>query len=90
MVEEQHTKTKKDLKVGIANRGVLHYFGEETVSLEDWFKEVSSSNIFDYVDNDGWPHYKLIEKLPNLKPGEQTILMKEAIVNYFLKINYIN
>ena len=50
MVEEQHTKTKKDLKVGIANRGVLHYFGEETVSLEDWFKEVSSSNVFDYVD----------------------------------------
>jgi len=46
--------------------------------------------VFDYVDNDGWPHYKLIEKLPNLKPGEQTILMKEAIVNYFLKINYIN
>ena len=45
---------------------------------------------FDYVDNDGWPHYKLIENLPNLKPGEQTILMKEAIVNYFLKINYIN
>jgi len=45
---------------------------------------------FDYIDNDGWPHYKLIESLPNLKPGEQTILMKEAIVNYFLKINYIN
>mgnify|MGYP001175867818 FL=1 len=45
---------------------------------------------FDYTDNDGWPHYRLIEKLPNLKPGEQTILMKEAIVNYFLKINYIN
>ena len=22
---------------------------------------------FDYIDNDGWPHYKLIEKLPNLK-----------------------
>ena len=46
--------------------------------------------VFDYTDNDGWPHYRLIEKLPNLKPGEQTILMKEAIVNYFLKINYIN
>ena len=47
MVEEQHTKTKKDLKVGIANRGVLHYFGEDTVSLEDWFKEISQSKIFD-------------------------------------------
>ena len=45
---------------------------------------------FDYIDNDGWPHYKLIKKLPNLKAGEQTILMKKAIINYFMKSNYIN
>ena len=45
---------------------------------------------FDYTDNDGWPHYKLIKKLPNLKAGEQTILMKKAIINYFIKSNYIN
>ena len=45
---------------------------------------------FDHTDNDGWPHYKLIKKLPNLKPGEQTILMKKAIINYFIKSNYIN
>jgi len=45
---------------------------------------------FDYTDNDGWPHYKLIKKLPNLKAGEQTILMKKAIINYFMKSNYIN
>ena len=45
---------------------------------------------FDYTDNDGWPHYKLIKKLPNLKVGEQTILMKKAIINYFMKSNYIN
>ena len=45
---------------------------------------------YDYTDNDGWPHYKLIKKLPNLKPGEQTILMKKAIINYFVKSNYIN
>ena len=45
---------------------------------------------FDYTDNDGWPHYKLIKNLPNLKAGEQTILMKKAIINYFVKSNYIN
>ena len=39
---------------------------------------------FDFFDKDGWPHYKPQEKLPPLKPGEQTVLMKEAIVNYFL------
>ena len=45
---------------------------------------------FDFKDEDGWPHYKLIKKLPNLKPGEQTILMKKAIINYFIKSDYIN
>lgn len=45
---------------------------------------------FDYYDNEGWPHYKIKEELPLLKAGEQTILMKEAIVNYFLNNNYIS
>jgi hypothetical protein len=38
---------------------------------------------FEFFDEDGWPHYKIVEELPVLKPGEQTVLMKEAIVNYF-------
>lgn len=40
---------------------------------------------FDYFDEDGWPHYKMIDELPFLKPGEQSVLMKEAIVMYFEK-----
>lgn len=40
---------------------------------------------FDFFDNDGWPHYKIKDELPFLKPGEQAIMMKEAIVNYFLE-----
>lgn len=44
---------------------------------------------FDFVDEDGWPHYKTKEQLPALKAGEQSILMKEAIVNYFLETDYI-
>ena len=28
-------------------------------------------------------HTKILTDLPSLKPGEQTVLMKEAIVNYF-------
>lgn len=39
---------------------------------------------FDFYDNDGWPHYKVKEELPPLKAGEQSVLMKEAIVHYFL------
>ena len=38
---------------------------------------------FEYFDKEGWPHYKIIDELPNLKPGEQSVLMKEAIVMYF-------
>lgn len=45
---------------------------------------------FDFFDDDGWPHYKILEQLPNLKPGEQTILMKEAIVNYFDDAGYFD
>ena len=40
---------------------------------------------FDRFDEDKWPHYKVLDELPNLKPGEQTVLMKEAIVMYFDK-----
>lgn len=45
---------------------------------------------FDFVDEDGWPHYKVKAQLPNLKAGEQSVLMKEAIVNYFLEIEFID
>lgn len=44
---------------------------------------------FDYIDEDGWPHFKNLSKLPALKAGEQTVLMKEALVSYFLKREYI-
>ena len=45
---------------------------------------------FDFFDKDGWPHYKVKEELPPLKAGEQSILMKDAIVNYFLEKELID
>jgi len=44
---------------------------------------------FDYIDEEGWPHYTVKEKLPTLKAGEQSVLMKEAIVEYFYTTDYI-
>lgn len=44
---------------------------------------------FEYFDEQGWPHYKTIAQLPPLKPGEQSVLMKEAIVQYFLESKLI-
>jgi hypothetical protein len=39
--------------------------------------------IFEGADADGWPHWKLNEKLPPLKPVQQGVLMKQAIIDYF-------
>ena len=44
---------------------------------------------FDFYDAEGWPHYNLVEPLPTLKAGEQSVLMKEAIVGYFLEKSYL-
>lgn len=41
---------------------------------------------FEFFDDDGWPHYKLKENLPPLKAGEQTVLLKQAIIDYFNKL----
>ena len=44
---------------------------------------------FDYFDEEGWPHYKILAELPSLKTGEQTVLIKEAIVLYFRNSGFI-
>ena len=40
---------------------------------------------FDFFDDEKWPHYIVKEQLPTLKPGEQSVLMKEAVVAYFVE-----
>ncbi len=40
---------------------------------------------FEGLDKDGWPHWKVNEKLPPLKPVQQHILIRQAIVDYFKK-----
>ena len=35
------------------------------------------------VDDDGWPHWQVNEKLPPLKPIQQEAFIKEAIIDYF-------
>lgn len=73
-----HQKFKKDEKVNLMHIAICRL-------LEPYgFYE------FDYFDNDGWPHYKVKEELPPLKAGEQSVLMKEAIVNYFLETGFID
>ena len=36
-------------------------------------------------DKDGWPHWKTNSGLPSLKPDQQTVLLKESAILYFLE-----
>ena len=35
------------------------------------------------IDQDGWPHYKLVKKLKPLTLKEQDILLKQCVIDYF-------
>ncbi|SHG54519.1 hypothetical protein [Flagellimonas flava] len=72
-----HRSFKKDEKVNLMHIAICRLL--EPYGYYD----------FDFFDEEGWPHYKIKEQLPPLKAGEQAILMKEALVNYFLEKNYI-
>jgi len=73
-----HTKFKKDEKLNLMHIAICRLL------------EPYGYYEFDYFDTEGWPHYKTKEQLPMLKAGEQTVLMKEAIVNYFLEKELIS
>ena len=72
-----HRKFKKDEKVNLMHIAICRLL------------EPYGYYEFDFYDEEGWPHYKVKETLPSLKSGEQTVLMKEALVNYFLEREYI-
>ncbi len=72
-----HRKFKKDEKVHLMHVAICRLL------------EPYGYYRFDFVDEEGWPHYTLEETLPPLKAGEQTVLMKEALVDYFLGKEYI-
>lgn len=74
---QYHRKYKKDDKLDLMHIAICRL-------LEPYgFYE------FSFFDKEGWPHYTIKEELPALKAGEQTVLMKEAIVNYFLEKEFI-
>jgi len=72
-----HRKFKKDEKLNLMHIAICRVL------------EPYGYYEFEYFDEQGWPHYKILEHLPPLKAGEQSILMKEAIVQYFLERDVI-
>lgn len=75
---QYHSKFKKDAKLDLMHIAICRLL------------EPYGYYEFDFFDEEGWPHYKIKEELPLLKSGEQTVLMKEAIVDYFVEKEYIS
>lgn len=73
-----HKKYKKDEKINLMHIAICRLL------------EPYGYYEFNFVDNDGWPHYNVKEELPVLKAGEQSVLMKEALVAYFLDKGYLS
>lgn len=74
---QYHRKYKKDDKLDLMHIAICRLL------------EPYGYYEFDFFDEDGWPHYTAKEELPSLKAGEQSVLMKEAIVEYFLEKEYL-
>lgn len=66
-----HRRFKKDEKINLMHIAICRLL------------EPYGYYEFDFFDDDGWPHFKAKDQLPFLKPGEQSVLMKEAVVQYF-------
>ncbi|MBQ4913181.1 hypothetical protein J8L85_01940 [Maribacter sp. MMG018] len=74
---QYHKKYKKDDKLDLMHIAICRL-----LEPYGYYK-------FEFFDEEGWPHYSVKEALPPLKAGEQTVLMKEAIVEYFLEKEFI-
>jgi hypothetical protein len=72
-----HARFKKDDKINLMHIAICRLL------------EPYGYYEFEHVDEEGWPHYKTLKQLPSLKAGEQSVLMKEAIVHYFVEKAYI-
>ncbi len=75
---QYHRRYKKDEKINLMHIAICRLL------------EPYGYYEFEAFDEDGWPHYKVREELPPLKAGEQAVLMKEALVTYFLEKEFLD
>ncbi|GHN00027.1 hypothetical protein WSM22_15160 [Cytophagales bacterium WSM2-2] len=96
MIEESLGKKPKDLNsvlfmIGVQElgRGAKHFSKEEKQDLMHIAicKVLSLSGYYELegVDNEGWPHWKLVKKLPHFDLLEQEKLLKMHVIEYFEK-----
>ena len=58
---QPHRSFKKDEKVNLMHIAICRLL------------EPFGYYAFDFFDEDGWPHYQVVEQLPPLKAGEQSV-----------------
>jgi hypothetical protein len=70
-------------------KGPHHFSKEEKQDLMHIAvcKVLSFSGFYklDFIDQDGWPHWKLAKELPHLDTSEQEKLIKLHVLEYFEK-----
>ncbi len=57
---------------------LMHIAVCKVLSLSEFYE-------LDFIDQDGWPHWKLIRELPHLNSGEQEKMLKLHVLEYFEK-----
>ncbi len=77
-VNQPHQKWSKEAKLDLMHVGICRLL------------EPLGSYRLGGRDADGWPQYALVEALPHLKAGQQSLLMKEALVGYFEENGWID
>lgn len=65
---------KKDEKLDLIHIGIC------TVLLPFGYYE------FSHFDNDRWPHFTVLKRLPYLKDNDQKELMRKAVLGYFEEV----
>ncbi len=45
--------------------------------------------LYEGKDAEGWPHWKLNEKIPALSPAQQNNLITQSILDYFRKSDFL-
>ncbi len=70
---QKYTKEQKQDLMHIATCALLSQFG---------YYELEG------VDEEGWPHWKPVSKLPPLKLGQQEQLLTQAVIEYFEKSGF--
>ena len=75
---KSHQEFKKDEKVNLMHIAICKLL------------EPYGYYEFEGRDEENWPHFKILKKLPSLNDREQQHLIKEAMIAYFSQNDYID